>query len=117
MVFLFGTALKKDKQLVTSLKTIKGIGFPRSFFIMQQLGFGIDVRVTMLSRNDVYILKEYMSYIFVLDLDRKRKIQNFLGTLSEIGCYRGMRHKLRLPVRGQRTHTNGHTVKKLAILS
>ena len=63
MVFLFGIALKKDKQLVTSLKTIKGIGFPRSFFIMQQLGFGIDVRVTMLSRNDVYILKEYMSYI------------------------------------------------------
>ena len=54
-----------------------------------------------------------MSYIFVLDLDRKRKIQNFLVTLSEIGCYRGMRHKLRLPVRGQRTHTNGHTVKKL----
>jgi small subunit ribosomal protein S13 len=114
MVFLFGIALKKDNQLLTSLKTIKGIGFPRSFFIMQQLGFGFDVRVNMLSRNDIYILKGYLSYIFVLDLDRKRKIQKFLVTLSEIGCYRGMRHKLRLPVRGQRTHSNGHTVKKLA---
>lgn len=113
MVFLFGTAFKKKKQLITSLKTIKGIGFPRSSFIMQQLCFGFDIRVSMLSRNDVYILKEYMSYIFVLDLDRKRKIQKFLSVLTEVGCYRGMRHRLRLPVRGQRTHTNAHTAKKI----
>jgi len=113
MVFLFGTAFKNDKQLLTSLKTIKGIGFSRSFFIMQQLGFGDDIRVNLLSRNDIYTLKEYISYIFILDLDRKRKIQKFLVSLSEIGCYRGMRHNLRLPVRGQRTHTNAHTIKKI----
>ena len=72
-----------------------------------------DIRVKDLSRSDIFLLKDFMNYIFILDMDRKRKIQNFLVALSEINCYRGMRHKLRLPVRGQRTHTNAHTVKKL----
>ena len=113
MVFLFGTGLKIQKQLFISLKTIKGVGLARSKFIVQQLGFGKDIRVKDLSRSDIFLLKDFMNYIFILDMDRKRKIQNFLVALSEIHCYRGMRHKLRLPVRGPRTHTNAHTVKKL----
>ena len=113
MVFLFGSGFKLQKQLITSLKTIKGVGLARTLFVMQQLGFGKDVRVKDLSRGDIFSLKEYMTYIFVLDMDRKRKIQKFLVALSEVNCYRGMRHKLRLPVRGQRTHTNAHTVKKI----
>ena len=78
-----------------------------------QLGLRSKRTLAIGDTPELFLLKDFMNYIFILDMDRKRKIQNFLVALSEINCYRGMRHKLRLPVRGQRTHTNAHTVKKL----
>ncbi len=111
-MYFFGVSLSKKKQVFLELSKIYGIGRSRSNFVCNQLGFGKDIRLNALSRSHAYSLKDFLNFVYTLDVERMRNIQEAIETLKGVGCYRGMRHGLRLPVRGQRTGSNARTVKK-----
>jgi|LauGreDrversion4_2_1035121.scaffolds.fasta_scaffold1376718_2 small subunit ribosomal protein S13 len=111
-MFLLGVKLKNYKQLVIELSNIYGLGKSRSSFVCRQLGFGNDIRVKTLSRAQFFILKDFVLSIYSVDTERRLIIDESIEMLKQIGSYRGQRHTLKLPVRGQRTRSNHRSCKK-----
>ena len=112
MARISGVDLPREKRVEIGLTYIFGIGLKTSQDILAGTGVNPDTRVKDLTEKDVNKIRDWLnnSHIYVEgDLHRERS-QN-IKRLMEIGCYRGLRHRKGLPVRGQRTHTNARTRK------
>ncbi|MCL4267564.1 MAG: 30S ribosomal protein S13 [Anaerolineae bacterium] len=111
MARIAGIDIPRDKRVEISLTYIYGIGKPTSHQILQQAGINPDTRVKDLSEAEVSQLRQIIDSDCVVEGDLRREINLNIKRLSEIGCYRGLRHRRHLPVRGQRTRTNARTRK------
>ena len=103
--------LPRDKRIEVALTYIYGIGQPTATKICRETGVDPDVRVKDMSEEDVAKLREYIDHHLIVEGDKRREVQLNIKRLIEVGCYRGIRHRRGLPVRGQRTKTNARTRK------
>ncbi|MBQ4095931.1 MAG: 30S ribosomal protein S13 [Oscillospiraceae bacterium] len=103
--------LPKNKRIEIGLTYIYGIGLPTATKILEATGINPDTRVKDLTDEDVAKLREYIDKNVVVEGDLRREVALNIKRLIEIGCYRGVRHRKGLPVRGQRTKTNARTRK------
>jgi small subunit ribosomal protein S13 len=110
MARISGIDLPRDKRIEIGLTYIFGIGLPTSQKILAQSGVDPNVRVKDLSSEDEHRLREIIDQLKV-EGDLRREIASNIKRLTDIGCYRGLRHRRGLPVRGQRTKTNARTRK------
>jgi len=114
MIYLFESKLPEFKSIYFALSYIYGIGKTRSFLICKKLGFSSNLKVKNLSSQQINnILKLIESLNFILANDLKRVNLLVKQKLISIKSYRGLRKKKGFPVRGQRTHTNAKTAKKI----
>ncbi|WDC83154.1 30S ribosomal protein S13 [Caloramator sp. mosi_1] len=111
MARIAGIDLPREKRVEIALTYIYGIGRPSANKILEATGVNPDTRVKDLSEEDVNKLREYIDKNFVVEGDLRREVALNIKRLMEIGCYRGLRHRRGLPVRGQRTKTNARTRK------
>jgi small subunit ribosomal protein S13 len=110
MARISGIDLPRDKRIEIGLTYIFGIGLPTSKKILSQTGVSPDVRVKDLTTEDEQRIREVVETLKV-EGDLRREIASNIKRLTDIGCYRGLRHRRGLPVRGQRTKTNARTRK------
>lgn len=110
MIRISGITIPDNKRIEAGLTLIYGIGRPSSRSILSKLNINRDTHTKDLSESDLNRIREVVSKIAV-EGDLRRKVQLDIKRLQEIGCYRGTRHRKRLPVRGQRTRTNARTRK------
>ena len=111
MARLVGVDLPRDKRIEVGLTYIYGIGLTTSKKILAETGVNPDIRVKDLSEEDLGKLRDYIQENLTVEGDLHREVSQNIKRLMEIGCYRGLRHRRGLPVRGQRTHTNARTRK------
>ncbi len=111
MARLVGVDLPRDKRIEIGLTYIYGIGLTTSKKILAETGVDPDVRVKDLTEDDLTKLRDYIQANLKVEGDLHREVSQNVKRLMEIGCYRGLRHRRGLPVRGQRTHTNARTRK------
>ena len=111
MARLVGVDLPRDKRIEVSLTYIYGIGPTTSKKILAETGVDPDIRVRDLTEDDLAKLRDYITANITTEGDLHREVRQNINRLMEIGCYRGLRHRRGLPVRGQRTHTNARTRK------
>lgn len=109
MARIAGVDIPRNKRVVIALTYIYGVGKPSSQEILKKVGISEDVRVQDLSEDEVTKLRAVIENEFVVEGDLRREVAQNIKRLQEIGCYRGIRHRKRLPVRGQRTKTNART--------
>lgn len=110
-VRLVGVDLPQEKRVEVGLTYIYGIGLTTSQQICKETGVSPDIRVKDLSEDDLTKLRDYIQTNLKVEGDLHREVSQNVKRLMEIGCYRGLRHRKGLPVRGQRTHTNARTRK------
>ena len=110
-VRLVGVDLPQNKRVEIALTYIYGIGLTTSKKILAATGVDPDVRVKDLTEDDLSKLRDYIQGNLKVEGDLHREVSQNVKRLMEIGCYRGLRHRRGLPVRGQRTHTNARTRK------
>ena len=110
-VRLVGVDLPQNKRVEIALTYIYGIGLTTSKKILAETGINPDVRVKDLTEDDLSKLRDYIQNTLKVEGDLHREVSQNIKRLMEIGCYRGLRHRRGLPVRGQRTHTNARTRK------
>ncbi len=108
---VLGIDIPDNKRLEISLTYIFGIGRTLSSQVIDKLGLDKDMRARELNEDQIARLNALLSSEYVVEGDLRRQIQNNIKRLIGIHCYRGMRHRLGLPVRGQRTRTNSRTRK------
>ena len=111
MARLVGVDLPRDKRIEVGLTYIYGIGLTTSKKILAETGVDPDVRCNDLTEDDLTKLRDYIQNNLTVEGDLHREVSQNIKRLMEIGCYRGLRHRRGLPVRGQRTHTNARTRK------
>ncbi len=111
MARIAGIDLPKDKRVEAGLTYIYGIGQSKAKKILEETGVNPDIRVKDLSDDDVAKLREYIDKNLTVEGDLRRNVSLDIKRLVEIGCYRGVRHRRGLPVRGQRSKTNARTRK------
>ena len=112
MFRLMGHVLPEDKSIWIALTTIYGVGRIRSEKILKTIGIDHMRKVRDLTEDDQKKISDELKN-YVLESDLKREVASAIKRLKEIKCYRGMRHNLGLPVRGQLTRKNARTAKKL----
>ncbi|HLB52395.1 MAG TPA: 30S ribosomal protein S13 [Chlamydiales bacterium] len=108
---VIGIDIPDNKRLEVSLTYIYGVGRALSNQIIEKLGLNKNMRAKELNEDQVARLNAILTSEYIVEGDLRRQIQNNIKRLIGIHCYRGMRHKLSLPVRGQRTRTNARTRK------
>jgi small subunit ribosomal protein S13 len=106
-----GVDLPREKRVEIGLTYIFGIGLTTSQQILRETGISPETRVRDLTEEEVVRLREYIDKNLKVEGDLRREVAQNIKRLMEIGCYRGLRHRKGLPVRGQRTHTNARTRK------
>jgi small subunit ribosomal protein S13 len=106
MARIAGVDLPRDKQVEVALTYIYGIGSTRSREVLSATDVRPETRVRDLSEVEVGRLREYIDRTYRVEGDLRREVAMNIKRLQEIGCYRGIRHRKNLPVRGQRTRTN-----------
>ncbi|WP_304427282.1 30S ribosomal protein S13 [uncultured Adlercreutzia sp.] len=111
MARLVGVDLPRNKRIEIALTYIYGIGDTTAKQIIAETGVDPDVRVKDLTEEDLAKLRDYIQQNLKVEGDLHREVSQNVKRLMEIGCYRGLRHRRGLPVRGQRTHTNARTRK------
>lgn len=111
MARIAGVDIPRNKRVEISLTYIYGIGKTSSQKILEQTGINPDTRVQDLSEAEVSHLRQVIDEGFVVEGDLRREVSLNIKRLGEIGCYRGLRHRRHLPVRGQRTKTNARSRK------
>ena len=111
MARISGVDLPKDKRVEIGLTYIYGIGLSSSKKILSATGVNPDTRVKNLSEDDITKLRDHIEHNYTIEGDLRRNIAFDIKRLTEIGCYRGIRHRKGLPVRGQRSKTNARTRK------
>ena len=111
MARISGVDLPREKRIEHALPYIYGVGLSRSRQILTEAGVDPDVRVKDLAETEVAKLREVIDRSFKVEGDLRREVQLNIKRLMDIGCYRGLRHRRGLPVRGQSTKTNARTRK------
>ena len=111
MARIAGVDIPNEKRVEIGLTYIFGIGRTASNKILEQTGINPDTRVKDLTDDELAKLREAIENDYVVEGDLRRKIAYHIKTMTDIGCYRGIRHRKGLPVRGQRTKTNARTRK------
>ena len=111
MARISGVDLPREKRLEIGLTYIYGIGLPTSKKIISDIGLNPDTRVNDLTEDEISKLREYIEKNLTVEGERKTEVSLNIKRLTEIGCYRGVRHRKGLPVRGQKSKTNARTRK------
>ncbi len=111
MARIAGVDLPRDKRIEIALTYIYGIGRSSARKILQKTGVNPDTRVKDLTDDEVSRIAEVIDKEYTVEGDLRREVAMNIKRLIEIGCYRGLRHRRGLPVRGQRTRTNARTRK------
>jgi small subunit ribosomal protein S13 len=106
-----GVNIPTAKRVVVALTYIHGIGPHQAKKIMEKCGIASHLRVSELSESDVSHIREAIDRDYTVEGDLRREVAMNIKRLMDLGCYRGLRHRRGLPVRGQRTHTNARTRK------
>ena len=109
MARIAGVDIPRDKRVEVALTYIYGIGPTTSRRILAQTGVSPDTRVKDLTEDEVSRLREVIDRQYKVEGDLRKEVTLNIKRLMEIGCYRGVRHRRGLPVRGQRTRTNART--------
>lgn len=109
MARIAGVDLPRDKRVEIGLTYIYGIGRSTSMDILQQAAIDPDTRVKDLAESEIASLRDIIARSYRVEGDLRREVSMNIKRLTEIGCYRGLRHRRGLPVRGQRTKTNART--------
>ena len=111
MARVAGVDLPPNKRVEIGLTYIYGIGRPRSSSVLKEAGVNLDTRVRDLSEDELSRIRGILETQGEIEGDLRKRVQMDIKRLMDIGCYRGLRHRRGLPVRGQRTHTNARTRK------
>ena len=111
MARIAGVNIPTNKRVIVALQFIHGIGQFRSKQICQKVGIPADRRVSQLTDDEVLRIREVIDREHQVEGDLRREVAMNIKRLMDLGCYRGLRHRKQLPVRGQRTHTNARTRK------
>jgi small subunit ribosomal protein S13 len=111
MARISGVDLPRNKRIDTALTYIFGIGTFRAHQILEKAGVDGSVRTDALSEDQVKRIREVIDAGYKVEGDLRREVSMAIKRLMDLGCYRGLRHRKSLPVRGQRTHTNARTRK------
>ena len=111
MARLVGVDLPRGKRIEVGLTYIYGIGLTTSKKILAETGINPDTRTNDPTEEELVKLRDYIQGNLKVEGDLHREVSQNIKRLMEIGCYRGLRHRKGLPVRGQRTHTNARTRK------
>ncbi len=111
MARIAGVDLPKEKRVEIGLTYIYGIGHSTAKAILEKAGVNPDTRVKDLSEDEVGNIRRIIDTEYTVEGDLRREVSMNIKRLMEIGCYRGVRHRKGLPVRGQRTKTNARTRK------
>lgn len=111
MARIAGVDLPRDKRVEIGLTYIFGIGRKTANQILASTGVNPDTRIKDLTEDEVSKLRDYIDHNVQVEGDLRREVSLNIKRLTEIGCYRGLRHRKGLPVRGQRTKTNARTRK------
>lgn len=111
MARIAGIDIPRDKPVEISLTYIYGVGRTRASKAIEATGIKLGTRVRDLTEDEVIKLREYVEENYKIEGDLRREVSQNIKRLMEIGCYRGLRHRQGLPVRGQRTHTNARSRK------
>ncbi|MCQ2466765.1 MAG: 30S ribosomal protein S13 [Clostridia bacterium] len=111
MARIAGVDLPNDKRLEIALTYIYGIGKTNAASILKETGINPDTRVKDLTEDEVAQIRDQIENNYTVEGDLKREVALNIKRLQEIGCFRGRRHRNKLPVRGQRTKTNARTRK------
>ncbi|MDP9095080.1 MAG: 30S ribosomal protein S13 [Pseudomonadota bacterium] len=115
MARIAGVNVPTNKRVEVSLQYIYGIGPAKAHDIVTKLGIPDDRRVNQLSDEEVLRIRELIDRDYRVEGDLRREVSMNIKRLMDLGCYRGLRHRRGLPVRGQRTHTNARTRKGKAV--
>ena len=111
MARIAGVDIPDSKRIETGLTYIFGIGPTRAREVLLGVGIDPDVRGRDLTEQELSTLSSFINERYVVEGDLRREVQQNIKRLMDIGCYRGLRHRRGLPVRGQRTRTNSRTRK------
>lgn len=111
MARIAGVNIPTNKRVVIALQYIHGIGQKKAGEIVEALKISSERRVQDLSDAEVLQIREMIDRDYVVEGDLRREVAMNIKRLMDLGCYRGLRHRRGLPVRGQRTHTNARTRK------
>jgi small subunit ribosomal protein S13 len=106
-----GVNIPTNKRVIVALQYIHGIGGSKAAEIMDKVGIPLERRVSQLTDQEVLHIREMIDRDYMVEGDLRRETQLNIKRLMDLGCYRGLRHRRGLPVRGQRTHTNARTRK------
>ncbi len=115
MARIAGVNIPTNKRVTISLRYIYGIGPKKAQEICTRLSIPDDRRVNQLSDDEILKIRELIDREFRVEGDLRREVSMNVKRLMDLGCYRGLRHRRGLPVRGQRTHTNARTRKGKAV--
>lgn len=111
MARIAGVNIPTNKRAVIALQYIHGIGAKKAQEIMEKVNIPQERRVSQLTDAEVLQIREVIDRDYMVEGDLRREVQLNIKRLQDLGCYRGLRHRRNLPVRGQRTHTNARTRK------
>lgn len=111
MARIAGVDLPKEKRVEVGLTYIYGIGLSSSKKILEKAGINPDTRIKDLTDEEVNSIRKVIDESYKVEGDLRREVALNIKRLTEIGCYRGLRHRRGLPVRGQKTKTNARTRK------
>ena len=111
MARIAGVNIPTQKRVEIGLRYIHGIGPAKAKEIMEKVGIESDRRVSDLTENEIIQIREAIDRDYLVEGDLRREVAMNIKRLMDLGCYRGLRHRKGLPVRGQRTHTNARTRK------
>ena len=111
MARIAGVNIPTNKRVLIGLRYIYGIGPSKAAEICRKLNIPDERRVNQLSDDEVLRIRELIDRDYQVEGDKRREVAMNIKRLMDLGCYRGLRHRKGLPVRGQRTHTNARTRK------
>ena len=115
MARISGVDIPKQKRGIIALTYIYGIGNKVAVDICSEASVDITKRVSELNDDELNVIRDLIDQKHTVEGDLRRKISLDIKRLNDLGCYRGLRHRKKLPVRGQRTHTNARTRKGKAV--
>ncbi len=111
MARIAGVDLPRNKRVEIALTYIYGVGRTTSREILDKAGVGRSIRTDDLNDEQLSAIRRVLESDYKVEGDLRREVQTKIKRLMDLGCYRGLRHRRNLPVRGQRTHTNARTRK------
>ena len=111
MARIAGVNIPTNKRVIVALQYIHGIGGKKAEEICHKVNIPAERRVSQLTDAEVLQIRETIDRDYMVEGDLRREVSMNIKRLMDLGCYRGLRHRRQLPVRGQRTHTNARTRK------